>query len=107
MKTVKENRFEFDIEASPILRFEFNEEIRMLISDRIQFDPEESNLAPGPSIACILESEMGLGYIALYLQYVPELDISAEKSLEVELAISEFLREIPEMLPYLKWRHPG
>lgn len=102
MKTVTASNLEFDIEAPPILRFEFDEEIRMLISDRVEFDPEESNLAPGPSIACVLQSDLGLGYAALYLQYIPELVIFAEMSTNVETAQNEFLREVPELVPYLK-----
>lgn len=102
MKTITDYSREFDIEAPPIFRFEFNEEIRSLISDIFEFDPEESHCAPGPSIGCRVRSESDIDFVALYLQYVPELVIFVEVAKDRGQAKRDFLAEVPELLPYLK-----
>ena len=102
MRTVTDYSREFDIEASPVLVFDFNEDIRALISDRFEFDPEESNIAPGPSIACLVRSDSDIDYAAVYLQYVPELVIFAERAKDPAQARQDFLKEVPELHPYLK-----
>lgn len=102
MRTIADYSKIFNIEDFPIFRFEFNESIRSLISDRFQFDPEESHAAPGPSIECRLRSDSGIEFAALYLQYVPELMVMVESDADRDLAKRDFLMEVPELLPYLK-----
>lgn len=102
MRTIADYSREFDVEAPPILRFEFDEDIRSLISDFIEFDPEESNIAPGPSIGCRIRSNSDIDVVALYLQYVPELVIFVEIGKDRELARTDFLKEVPELLAYFK-----
>jgi len=107
MRTTTDYSRHFDIEDAPILKFEFDEEIRSLISGWCEFDPEESNMAPGPSLACVLRSDTDIDFLALYLQYVPELVISVESAKDREVAKRDFLAEAPELLPYLKpWSWP-
>jgi len=102
MKTITDYSRGFDIEDPWVLRFEFNETIRSLVSDRLEFDPEESHIAPGPSIACRVRSDSDIDFVAIYLQYVPELMVVVQTGTDKELARRDFLNEVPELLPYLK-----
>ncbi len=102
MRTITDYSREFDATGPQILEFEFNEDIRSLISDRLEFDPEESHVAPGPSIGCRIRSDSDIDYVALYLQYVPKLVIFVEIAKDRGVARRDFLEEVPELLPYLK-----
>ena len=102
MRTITDYSRAFDIEASPVFSFEFNEVIQSLISSKFEFDPEESHCAPGPSIGCRVRSESDIDFGALYLQYVPELVIFVQVGKDRSQAKRDFLAEVPELRPYLK-----
>lgn len=43
-----------------------------------------------------------MDFVALYLQYVPELAIFVEIAKDRELARTDFLKEVPKLLAYFK-----
>jgi hypothetical protein len=84
-----------------ILEYRFDESIKASIQQKAQFESEESNFAPEPSVACRVRAENGCEFALIYLQGTQKLLVFGECGVDRENAIATFLNELPEMSKHL------
>ena len=85
-----------DLEAT-ILEFDFDDSLLPQLVDRIQFDEEDSGVAPGPSVGCSLRSNTMREFEVIYLQYCHRLQVYGERTDHPEILADLFLAEFPEL----------
>ena len=91
-------KMDFDV---TILEYRFDEALRIRLADRLLFEAQDSNFAPGPSVACGLQAHAtGHEFGVVYLQYCHQLLVFGELDADRTLAAAEFRSEFPELADF-------
>ncbi len=80
-----------------IVEYEFDAAMVVRFADRIQFEEEDSNFAPGPSVACRLQTDDGLEFALIHLQYCDKLLVYGQSDASSDLLRYVFTSEFPEL----------
>ena len=81
----------------PILAYQFDEDLRHLLAPIIQFEEDDSNFSPGPSIRCRLRNDNGFEFLLIFLQYCGKLHVYAEANVDRSASTTQFMMEFPEL----------
>lgn len=103
MKTITDYSRKMGPETEPLMLFYFDEVLRAIVADRIEFDPEEAHFAPEPSVGCRVESEQGGQFHLFYMQISKELCVYAEAGADSAVFREIFLTELPELASFRTW----
>ena len=86
-----------DFDAT-ILEYRFDDTLEALLADKLPFESEDSNFAPGPSVACGIQVEdTGDEFGVIYLQYCHQLLVFGELIANRASAAAVFRSLFPEL----------
>ena len=90
-------------EEDTLLLFYFDETLRAIVADRIEFGPDETHVTLEPSLGCRVESEHGGQFSLFYMPDSKKLQVWAEASADSNIFREIFLSEVPELASFRLW----
>lgn len=89
-----------------IIDYRLDPAIKEQIMEKYQFDSEDSGFAPEPSVASRVRSECGRDFSLIYIQRTRILMVLGELFADRNSSIEIFLKECPELTPYMREAYP-
>lgn len=89
-----------------IIEYQLDADSEKQVFDLFEFETEDSEAAPEPSVACRVRAKNGLEYCLLFVQRPKTLLVFSEFDVNRKICLEVFLKECPQLNPYLQMTYP-